>query len=346
MSKDSQLSKNGDYTDLDDKELATTLAASGYFDDSKKSQAMTKVLAGREMGFGPVTSLKNIHFVDGGIELGGQLIASKIRQSNKYDYKIMSHTDEECEIAIVAGHGHPHFEPDEVMGTTKWDLQRAKKAGLTSKSNWKNYTRNMLFNRAISDARRFHCPDVMETGPYTPGEIPSNGSEQRAKKNAESQQVQDADFEVEDESEGEEEEEGRDEAKPSEDQQPYDETPPPTDAALELMQEQDFQDSEVDGTGKNGRITKSDVQEVIEEQQDTDDQSSGGDLDMNDVLEQCGDLIDDTPAKIPHISNTMTEIGITQDNIDRLVAYLNEVSMGDREYNVKNDIIQGIGDLS
>lgn len=207
MSNDTELAQRGSYSDLNDKELAATLAASGYFDDSKKSQAMTKVLAGREMGFGPVTSLKNIHFVDGGIEIGGQLIASKIRQSEKYDYRIDEHTDEKCTVTITDTDGGE-------IGSVTWDIDRAKQAGLTDKHNWKKYPRNMLFNRAISDARRFHCPDVMDVGPYTPGEIPTNGSEERASESAQESDIEEADYEVEDNGDGQDEPVNDDSNKP------------------------------------------------------------------------------------------------------------------------------------
>lgn len=326
MSNDNELAQKGSYTDLDDKELAATLAASGYFDDSKKTQAMTKVLAGREMGFGPVTSLKNIHFVDGGIEIGGQLIASKIRQSEKYDYRIDEHTDEICTITITDAQG-------EDIGSVTWDIERAENAGLTGKHNWKKYPRNMLFNRAISDARRFHCPDVMETGPYTPGEIPSNGSEQRAASEAESSNVEEANYEVAENGEEQDDEE----------------TVDMTDAARELAKSHGFDPSDIDGTGDDGRVLKSDVKDHLDdleeqvedeiEETETTDPRDDETVNMPDVMDQLGELVDDTPASLPDVKATLEKHGYTRGNLKTIEAYLTSVSAGDKDYETNNGVI-------
>jgi len=210
------------YSDMDDKSLAKAMASSGYFDDKKTSQSLAKILAGREMGFGPVTSLKNIHFVQGSIEVGGQLIASKIRQSEKYDYRIDELTDEQCTITIVDSDGNS-------IGSVTWDKDRADQAGLSGKDNWKKYSRNMLFNRAISDARRFYCPDVMESGPYTPGEVPAGNNVERAVESAEQPDVDDADYEVVDDRE---EQNGQPEPDKTDDDDDTDGSTPATDETL------------------------------------------------------------------------------------------------------------------
>lgn len=330
MSNDSELARQQSYTDLNDSQLAATLAASGYFDDSKKSQAMTKVLAGREMGFGPVTSLKNIHFVKGNIEVGGQLIASKIRQSDKYDYRIDEHTDEVCTVTIVDSEGNE-------LGSVSWDMDRAEQANLTGKGNWNKYPRNMLFNRAISDARRFYCPDVMETGPYTKGEIPRNGNGSQPQPSKEqSQDVQEANYEVEDDGEGDTEDETDDE-------------PDMTDAARELAEEHDIYPDHVDlldGTGENGRILKSDVQELLEEQSGGDDgeqEDNGGstELNMPEVQKQLDGIVGPAGASWPDVRATLEEIGYTQENVDRLADHLTDVEAGKAKYSTDdNGVIQ------
>ena len=51
-----------------------------------------------------------------------------------------------------------------------FNFKDAAKAGLVNKDVWKNYTRNMLFARAISNACRFFCPEVI-SGYYTTEEL-------------------------------------------------------------------------------------------------------------------------------------------------------------------------------
>jgi len=44
---------------------------------------------------------------------------------------------------------------------SKWDLDRAKKAELLGKKNWRLYPQDMLLNRATAEAARLAAPDVM-----------------------------------------------------------------------------------------------------------------------------------------------------------------------------------------
>jgi len=51
-----------------------------------------------------------------------------------------------------------------------WDMERAKKAGLGTKDNWKHYPRSMLRARVISEGVRTVYPAVLG-GMYTPEEV-------------------------------------------------------------------------------------------------------------------------------------------------------------------------------
>ena len=54
--------------------------------------------------------------------------------------------------------------------TIDWDLDRAKRAGLIGKDNWKNYPRQMLRARVISEGVRTIYPGVC-VGTYTVEEV-------------------------------------------------------------------------------------------------------------------------------------------------------------------------------
>ena len=69
--------------------LGKALAASGYFADAKDAnQAVAKIIAGREMGIGPVAALANIYIVKGRIVISANLMASQVKRSGRYDYKV------------------------------------------------------------------------------------------------------------------------------------------------------------------------------------------------------------------------------------------------------------------
>ncbi len=135
--------------------IGETLAESNYFDDAKKSpQAIVKILAGQELGIGPVASMTGIHIVMGNITLSGNLMASLIKASQKYDYKIAEHSDDKCTIEF--------FHNNAVIGISEFTISDAKRAEILDKkgSLWKKYPKNMLFNRAISNGAKWFCPDL------------------------------------------------------------------------------------------------------------------------------------------------------------------------------------------
>ena len=141
-------------------ELGQVLASSGYFQDAKDAgQAVVKILAGQELGFGPISSMTGIYIVKGRVTLSANLIAAAIGRSDRYNYRVGELTDERCEITFVNAAG-------EVLGVSEFSVEDAKKAGLTHGDNWTKYPRNMLFARALTNGAKWYCPDVMN------GELP------------------------------------------------------------------------------------------------------------------------------------------------------------------------------
>lgn len=153
----------------DTMKLGKTLADSGFFADAKNAaKAVVKVLAGRELGFGPIASMTGIHIISGKPSVGANLIAAKIKGSGRYTFRIATLTNERCELAI--------FESgQELQPRSLFTIQDAATAGLTTGKNahsWNHYPRNMLFARAISNAARWHCPELFSGAPvYTPEEL-------------------------------------------------------------------------------------------------------------------------------------------------------------------------------
>lgn len=158
---------------IDDAErVAKSMAESGFFQDAKQaSQAMVKIMAGQELGFGSFASMTGINIIQGKPTLGSNLIAAAIKKSGHYNYRVTVLTDTECLIKF--------YEGKEEIGQSRFTVQDAEKAGLLQKDIWKKYPKNMLFARAISNGQRWYCPDVFGGATvYTPEELGANVNEE------------------------------------------------------------------------------------------------------------------------------------------------------------------------
>lgn len=144
---------------------AKAMAASGFFPDSKQwGQAIVKVLAGRELGFGAFASMTGVSVIQGKPVIGANLLAAAVKQTGKYNYRVLKHNESECQIAFL--------ENGQQVGVSVFTMDDAKAANLTAKDNWKKYPRNMLFARAISNGQKWYAPDVFNgVTVYTPDEL-------------------------------------------------------------------------------------------------------------------------------------------------------------------------------
>lgn len=144
---------------------ANAMSKSGYFQDSRdQAQAIVKIMAGQEMGFGAFASMTGIHIIQGKPTIGANLMASAVKGSGKYDYRITQLTDTVAEVEF--------FQAGKSIGISKFTIEDAKKANLTGKGNWQTFPRNMLFSRAMSNGVRWYCPDVFNgASVYTPEEL-------------------------------------------------------------------------------------------------------------------------------------------------------------------------------
>jgi hypothetical protein len=158
--------------------LAKGLAGSGMFKDaSQASEAFAKLVFGRDLGLSATQAMTDIHIVEGKPEMSANLQASKVRSSDRYEYRIVELTDERCEIAFTLdGEALVHnsvFTMDDAV-TAGLVLKEGDKYKLAPKrsTGWVYYRRNMLFARTMSNGVAFHCPDVMNgIRVYAEGEI-------------------------------------------------------------------------------------------------------------------------------------------------------------------------------
>lgn len=154
----------------DARAVAETLALSNYFDAKGNNpvalaQIATKILAGREMGYGPFASVNGIHIIQGRPSVSANLMAAAVKASGRYDYRVRRMDADACEIEF--------FEridgKRESLGVSTFTKQDAAAA---KTQNMDKFARNMLFARAMSNGVKWFVPDVFNgNAVYVPEEL-------------------------------------------------------------------------------------------------------------------------------------------------------------------------------
>ena len=164
---------NQDMTLAEVSDLAAHFARSGFFKDAcDASKAIVKIVAGRELGVGPLTAMTGIHIVEGKPVLSAGLIGALVLRSGRYTYRVVESTDAECRIA---------WERDgREIGESAFTLEDAKRAGVAGKQNWSRYPSDMLFARALTRGARRFCPDVFLGSVYVADELDATPHSQTA----------------------------------------------------------------------------------------------------------------------------------------------------------------------
>lgn len=141
------------------------MANSGFFADAKDAaQAGVKIMAGMAWGIDPFSSMTGIHIIKGRPTVSAGLMASAVKASGKYDYRIRQRDADRCEIAFFEG-------GEELTPSSVYTIEMAERAGLTGNGSWQKHPEAMLFARAMSQGVRMHAPDVFSSSVYTPEEL-------------------------------------------------------------------------------------------------------------------------------------------------------------------------------
>lgn len=149
---------------MDIREVGNVLVKSGYFADVREaSQAMVKIMAGQELGIGPIQSMMGLYIVKGRVSQSANIMAALLKRSGRYDFRVLEHTNEKCVIRF--------FDGKEPIGDSSFTLEDATAAGLLANETWKKFRRNMLWARAMSNGCRWYCPEVLGGVIYTPEEL-------------------------------------------------------------------------------------------------------------------------------------------------------------------------------
>lgn len=148
-------------------ELAGTLVTTGFLPAAVKSpaQAVAIILTGRELGLGPMQSLRSISIIQGKPELAADLQLSLFHKDGGHS-KWVTLSDLEAVLWLKHPNGDEHTE--------SFTMLDAKRAGIAGGQNWQKYPKAMLRSRAITAGLKSVGFEPL-TGVYAPGEL--GGSE-------------------------------------------------------------------------------------------------------------------------------------------------------------------------
>lgn len=149
---------------IDPWQAAKAFKASGMFPDLKsEAEAYVKVLAGQELGIGPMASMMGINIIKGKVSFSSNLLAAQVKNHPHYDYKLTGNDGILCCLEF--------YEDGELLGESSYSQEDAKKAGVANQM-YSKYPKAMLFARALTQGVRWYCPDVTAGTPaYVPEEL-------------------------------------------------------------------------------------------------------------------------------------------------------------------------------
>lgn len=141
--------------------MAMSIAKSGLFGIKTPDQAMALMLIAQAEGLHPAIAARDFHIINGRPALKADAMLARFQTAGG-KVKWGKYTDE----AVSATISHPQGGEVEV----EWTYKMAERAGLTKNPTWKQYPRQMLRARVISEGIRTVFPGVA-VGVYTPEEV-------------------------------------------------------------------------------------------------------------------------------------------------------------------------------
>lgn len=141
--------------------MAESVAKSGLFGIKTKEQAIALMLVAQAEGAHPAQAARDYHVIQGKPALKADAMLARFQAAGG-SVEWISYNDK-----IVSGiFSHSKGGKIEI----EWTMDRAKAAGLTGKQVWKQYPRQMLRARVISEGIKTVYPGVA-IGVYTPEEV-------------------------------------------------------------------------------------------------------------------------------------------------------------------------------
>lgn len=125
------------------------------------AKAAAIILTGRELGLGPMQSIRSLNVVEGKVVMAADLQLALFKKAGgKAQFKSLS--DKHATLVLTHPNGDTHEETFSILD--------AQHAGLASKANWRNWPKAMLRSRVITAGLK-SVGFEPTTGIYDPEEI-------------------------------------------------------------------------------------------------------------------------------------------------------------------------------
>jgi hypothetical protein len=141
--------------------IAKAFALSNLFGFKNETEAFALMCIAQANGLHPAKAAERYHIIQGRPAMKSEAMLSAFQESGGA-VKWLKRTDTECKLWL----SHPQGGELEVT----WNMERAQKAGLGSKDNWKKFPAQMLAARCVSEGVRALFPACL-CGMYTPEEV-------------------------------------------------------------------------------------------------------------------------------------------------------------------------------
>lgn len=141
--------------------IAKAFAMSNLFGFKNESEAFSLMCIAQANGLHPAKAAERYHIIQGRPAMKADAMLSSFQESGG-KVKWIKRTDTECKLWL----SHPQGGELEVA----WTIERAQKAGLGNKDNWKKFPAQMLAARCVSEGVRALFPACL-SGMYTPEEV-------------------------------------------------------------------------------------------------------------------------------------------------------------------------------
>ncbi|HUX69108.1 MAG TPA: hypothetical protein VMV41_01205 [Cellulomonadaceae bacterium] len=115
------------------------------------------------LGVAPINAITSIHVIDGKPSASADLIAGLVRRAG---HRLRVEGDDTYAVAQLIRADDPDYTYE-----ARWDLDKARTAGLLGKGTWKNYPGALLRSRAITEVARMGASDALFGVIYTPEEL-------------------------------------------------------------------------------------------------------------------------------------------------------------------------------
>lgn len=138
--------------------LANKLADSNLIPTPLKkrpSDVLVVLMAGREMGLGPMQSLRGMHVIEGRPSMSAELmVAQCLKRPDACEFFTLLETTDKVATYEAKRRGAKPVK-------LSYRIEQAQRAGLVGKENWKRHTEAMLRARASSALARAVFPDLV-----------------------------------------------------------------------------------------------------------------------------------------------------------------------------------------